>query len=58
MNRFDLLEDAIGKIDEDLLLDAETVRNQKPRRRLVLFIAAACLTVMLLAIPLGILIAN
>jgi len=58
MNKNELLENAIGKIDEDLLLDAETMRNQKPRRRFAFFVAAACLTVILLAIPLGILIAN
>jgi len=54
MNKNELLENAIGKIDEDLLLDAETMRNQKPRRRFAFFVAAACLTVILLAIPLGI----
>lgn len=54
----ELLENAIGKIDDDLLFDAEQARNQKPRRRFAFFAAAACLTVMLLAIPLGILIAN
>ncbi len=58
MNKNELLENAIGKIDDDLLLDAETVRNQKPRRRFAFFLAAACLTLMLLAIPIGILIGN
>lgn len=58
MSRFEILEDALGKIDDDLLLDAETVRHQKKRRPFAFFLAAACLTVMLLAIPLGILIAN
>lgn len=54
----ELLENAIGKIDDDLLFDAEKARNQAPRRRFAFFVAAACLTIMLLAIPLGILIAN
>lgn len=58
MNKNELLENAIGKIDDDLLFDAETVRYQKKRRPFAFLIAAACLTVMLLAIPLGILIAN
>lgn len=58
MNQFELLEDALGKIDDDLLLDAEIARNKKPRRPFAFFWAAACLTVMLLAVPIGILMAN
>lgn len=58
MKQIERLEDALGKIDDDLLFDAETVRGRKPRHHFAFFAAAACLTVMLLAIPLGILIAN
>lgn len=53
----ELLENAIGKIDDDLLFDAAQARIRKPRR-IPYFVAAACLTVMLLAVPLGILLAN
>ncbi|MBR6768567.1 MAG: hypothetical protein IKM34_03665 [Clostridia bacterium] len=58
MKQIKRLEDALGKIDDDLLFDAETVRGRKPRRHFAFFAAAACLTVILLAVPLGILIAN
>ena len=53
----ELLENAIGKIDDDLLFDAEQARISKPPRRFAL-LAAACLILMLLAIPVGIVIAN
>ena len=40
MSRFEILEDALGKIDDDLLFDAETVRYQKKRRPIAFFVAA------------------
>lgn len=46
----DLLYDAIGEIREDFLADAEAV-FQRPRRRFLHNLTAACLTVFLLAIP-------
>ena len=57
MKSNELLENAIGKIDDDLLFDAEQARIRKPRR-IPYFVAAACLTLVLLIIPLGILLAN
>ena len=57
----EFLQDAIGMLDDDLILSAQKARQkarQTPRRRFAFFVAAACLTIMLLAIPLGILIAN
>ena len=53
----ELLENAIGKIDDDLLFDAAQARMRKPRR-IPYFVAAACLTMILLIIPIGILLAN
>lgn len=50
---------ACSDIDESIIAEAATVREQKPRsHRLVYFAIAACLTFMLLAVPIGILIAN
>jgi len=57
MTQNEFLQDAIGMIDESLVQTA-LMTNPKPRRHFAFLIAAACLTVMLLAIPLGILIAN
>ena len=57
MKSNELLENAIGKIDDDLLFDAAQARMRKPRRS-PYFVAAACLTLVLLIIPLGILLAN
>ena len=53
----EFLQDAIGLLDDDLIISAQRAR-QTPRRRFAFWVAAACLTVMLLAIPLGVLIAN
>ena len=52
----ELLQDAIGMLDDDLILSAQKARRTPPRRFALL--AAACLILMLLAIPVGIVIAN
>ena len=57
MTQSEFLQDAIGMIDESLV-ETALMTNPKPRRRAVFFVVAACLTVMLLAIPVGILFAN
>ncbi|MBQ4121674.1 MAG: hypothetical protein IJD35_06645 [Clostridia bacterium] len=57
MTQSEFLQDAIGMIDESLV-ETALMTNPKPRRRAVFFAVAACLTVMLLAIPVGILFAN
>ena len=57
MKSNELLENAIGKIDDDLLFDATQARMRKPRR-IPYLVAAACLTMILLIIPIGILLAN
>ncbi len=57
MTQSEFLQDAIGMIDDSLVATA-LMTNPKPRRRAVFFAVAACLTVMLLAIPVGILLAN
>ena len=57
MTQSEFLQDAIGMIDESLVQTA-LMTNPKPRRRAVFFAVAACFTVMLLAIPVGIFFAN
>lgn len=56
MNKSEFLQDAIGMIDDALLQHALTETPRRKGFRPILI--AACLTVMLIAIPLGILIAN
>lgn len=56
MNQNEFLQDAIGMIDETLVEGALTAKPMRSRLRHVLI--AACLSLMLLAIPLGIVIGN
>lgn len=56
MNQNEFLQDAIGMIDETLVESALTAKPARARFRPVLI--AACLIVMLVAIPLGMILAN